>query len=125
MQNRRDFLKTSAAIVASACSMGYTDDEIDTTGEKILLYDPLPAPKLFHVSMAKNRWIMGGNRSGKSESCIGYDLCTFAMGIHPRRVTPENATIWAVSNSWPLVGKLLWGEKIKDYLPIWYDQQTI
>jgi hypothetical protein len=69
------------------------------------------------MNLAKNRWIMGGNRSGKSESNIGFDLCSFALGVHPARETPKNATIWAVANAWPLVGKLLWGEKIKDYLP--------
>jgi phage terminase large subunit len=94
-----------------------SDEDIDMIGEKILLYKPLPAPAMFHQSQAKNRWIMGGNRSGKSESCIGYDLCTFALGIHPYRITLPESTIWAVANAWPLVGKLLWGEKIKDYLP--------
>jgi phage terminase large subunit len=107
------------------------NDDVEMIGEKILNYDPLPAPKKFHASKAKFRWIMGGNRSGKSESCIGYDLCTYALNMHPVRKppslydlnispytkTPKKVTIWAVSNSWPLVGKLLWGEKIKDYLP--------
>lgn len=94
-----------------------SDYQIQMFGAKLLTYQPLPAPDAFHQSQAKNRWIMGGNRSGKSESCIGYDLCAYALCIHPWRITPENATIWAVANAWPLVGKLLWGEKIKDYLP--------
>jgi phage terminase large subunit len=81
------------------------------------MYEALPAPREFHRSQAKNRWIMGGNRSGKSESNIGYDLCAFATGIHKWRETPDNAVIWAVANDWSLVGKLLWQEKIKDYLP--------
>lgn len=103
---------------------------IRNIGRKILLYKPLPAPKGFHLNQAKNRWIFGGNRSGKSESCIGYDLCAFALGVHPYRKTPKNATIWAAANSWPLVGKLLWQEKIKDYLPMcqiqgisWHNKQ--
>jgi len=95
-----------------------TDRELRAVGPKLLTYKPLPAPSRFHRSQAKNRWIFGGNRSGKSEACIGYDLCSFALGIHPFRITPENATIWAGANSWPLVGKLLWSEKIKDYLPM-------
>lgn len=61
--------------------------------------------------------MFGGNRSGKSESNIGYDLCAFATGAHPWRKTPEKAVIWAVADSWPLVGKLLWKEKIQNYLP--------
>jgi hypothetical protein len=72
----------------------------------------------FHKSQAKNRWLCGGNRSGKSEGNIGYDLCSFALGVHPYRRTPKNATIWAGANSWPLVGKLLYSEKIKMYLPM-------
>jgi phage terminase large subunit len=50
--------------------------------------------------------------------------------MHPFRKTPEKAVIWAVADSWPLVGKLLWGEKVKDYLPaeqirriIWHNVQ--
>jgi len=94
-----------------------TNKQIRNIGKKILLYRSLPAPKDFHKSLAKNRWLCGGNRSGKSEGNIGFDLCSFALGVHPHRKTPKNATIWAAANSWPLVGKLLWNEKIKSYLP--------
>ena len=95
-----------------------TDKQIRSVGRKILLYKPLPGPKEFHKSQAKNRRILGGNRSGKSESCIGFDLCSFALFCHPFRLTPKQATIWAAANSWPLVGKLLWSEKIQAYLPM-------
>ncbi|MHC4748213.1 MAG: terminase large subunit domain-containing protein, partial [Planctomycetota bacterium] len=107
-----------------------TDREIDAVGQKLLMYKPLPAPALFHRSQAKFRRMFGGNRSGKSESNIGYDLCAFALGVHPFRWTLPNATIWAVADSWPLVGKLLWQEKIKDYMPksqiydiIWHNKR--
>ena len=95
-----------------------TDRQIRSVGKAILTYRPLPAAKDFHESQAKFRWLFGGNRSGKSEGNIGFDLCSFALGIHPHRRTPKNATIWAAANSWPLVGKLLWSEKIKTYLPM-------
>ena len=95
-----------------------TDRQIRNTGKKILLYRPLPTPKEFHKSQAKNRWLFGGNRSSKSESNIGFDLCSFALGVHPYRKTPKEATIWAAANDWALVGKLLWNEKIKSYLPM-------
>jgi hypothetical protein len=118
MQIRKLLKSMAIAMVTIALSSQvYSDQDINLLGEKILFYKPLPAPKQFHISLAKNRWIMGGNRSGKSESNIGFDLCSFALGVHPVRETPKNATIWAVANSWPLVGKLLYGEKIKDYLP--------
>ena len=107
-----------------------TNRQIQSIGRAILLYRPLPAMRDFHRSPAKNRWLSGGNRSGKSEGNIGYDLCSFALGVHPYRRTPKNATIWASANSWPLVGKLLWSEKIRGYLSMsqiqsvsWHNKQ--
>ncbi len=95
-----------------------TDSQIRYAGRKILLYRPLPALRDFHRSPAKNRWLFGGNRSGKSQGNIGFDLCSFALGLHPYRPAPKNATIWAAANTWDLVGKLLWMEKIRAYLPL-------
>ncbi len=120
MLNRREFIKTAASAVGIRAIFDpskLTNDDIDRIGEKILLYRPLPALARFHASLAKYRRLLGGNRSGKSEGNIGYDLCVFALGIHPYRRTLPNATIWAVADSWALVGKLLWQEKIRDYLP--------
>ena len=95
-----------------------TIEEIcEVAGEKMLLYEPLPAPSLYHVSQARNRWLLGGNRSGKSEANIGWDLCAFALGLHPYRQTPSCAIIWVAAETWQLVGKLLWQEKISHYLP--------
>ena len=111
--------------------MTLTNDQIRYAGRKILAYRPLPAARAFHASPAKNRWLFGGNRSGKSESNIGYDLSSFALGLHPYRRTPKNAVIWATANTWELVGKLLWMEKIRAYLPIgqiasivWHNKQA-
>ena len=106
------------------------DKQIDAAGGKILQYRPLPAPYEFHWSLAKNRWIMGGNRSGKSESCIGYDLCSFALGLHPVRdlpyyEPPDHPIIWAAADTWSLVGKLLWQEKIRDYMPAGEIQEIV
>src|SRR3989304_5627692 len=107
-----------------------TDRQIRYVGKAILGYRPLPSARLFHESPAKYRWLFGGNRSGKSEANIGYDLCSFALGAHPYRRTPQGAVIWAAANTWPLVGKLLWLEKFKRYLPtsqiraiIWHNKQ--
>ena len=94
-----------------------TDKMIRSTGREILTYGALPAMGDFHKSQAKYRWLLGGNRSGKSESNIGFDLCSYALGVHPHRRTPENAVIWAACDTWALAGKLLWSEKIKKYLP--------
>ena len=95
-----------------------TDKQIRYAGRMILTYRPLPAADAFHRSQAKHRFLFGGNRSGKSQACIGFDLCSFALGLHPHRKTPKNATIWAAANTWDLVGKLLWQEKIQAYLPM-------
>lgn len=95
-----------------------TNEQIRYAGRKILLYRPRPAADAFHRSPAKFRWLVGGNRSGKSEANIGFDLCSFALGLHPHRRTPQNAVIWAAANSWELVGKLLWSDKIRAYLPL-------
>ena len=108
-----------------------TNEQIRYAGRAILTYRPLPAARTFHASTAKNRWLFGGNRSGKSQACIGYDLCSFALGLHPYRRTPKNATIWAAANTWELVGKLLWMEKIRGFLPmgqiasiVWHNKQA-
>lgn len=95
-----------------------TDRQIAMIGRKILAYGALPEAKKFHASPAKYRWFFGGNRSGKSEANIGYDLCSFALGVHLHRPTPVGAVIWAIAPTWEMVGKILWQEKIKAYLPM-------
>jgi len=102
-----------------------TNEQIRAIGKAILLYRPLPAMREFHASPAKNRWVFGGNRSGKSHGNIAYDLCSFALGVHPYRRTPKDAVIWAGANTWPLVGKLLWSEKVKAFIPASQIQQPI
>ncbi len=51
----------------------------------------------FHKCMKKNRWVFGGNRSGKTE-CGAVETVYLARGIHPYR---ENKPIscWVVSLS--------------------------
>jgi len=90
---------------------------IQSLGKPLCLYAPLPAAAGFHASNKKFRWYFGGNRSGKSEANIGFDLCTYALGCHPYRRTPPNAVIWAATDTWDMVGKVLWQEKISQYLP--------
>ncbi len=88
-----------------------------TCGKQMVEYKALPTADAFHRSQARFRWMLGGNRSGKAESNIGYDLSSFALGVHPFRETPEDAVIWAITDTWEMAGKLLWGEKLKAYLP--------
>jgi terminase large subunit-like protein len=94
-----------------------TTQQIRDVGEAIAVYQPLPAAKAFHPSRKPIRWLFGGNRASKSTTNIGFDMCSFALGVHPVRKTPKNAVIWACTANWAMVGKILWREKVRTYLP--------
>ena len=67
----------------------------------------------FHKCLKKNRWVFGGNRSGKTE-CGAVETVWLARGIHPFR---ENKQIsaWVVSLS-KQVQRDVAQEKILHYL---------
>ncbi|MFA5449219.1 MAG: terminase family protein [Clostridia bacterium] len=50
----------------------------------------------FHRSAARNRWVFGGNRSGKTE-CGAVETVWRARGIHPYRENRAGASGWVVS----------------------------
>ena len=52
----------------------------------------------FHMCNKKNRWVFGGNRSGKTE-CGAVETVWLARGIHPYRQNKDNVSIWVVSLS--------------------------
>jgi len=52
----------------------------------------------FHKCKKKNRWVFGGNRSGKTE-CGAVESVYFARGIHPYRENKDNVFGWVVSLS--------------------------
>lgn len=52
----------------------------------------------FHKSNKRNRWVFGGNRTGKSE-CGAVEVVWMALGIHPYRKNRESTTGWVVSLS--------------------------
>lgn len=52
----------------------------------------------FHRSPYRNRWVFGGNRSGKTE-CGAVEALYMARGIHPYRTNKPNVTGWIVSLS--------------------------
>ncbi|MBE7082687.1 MAG: hypothetical protein E7378_03335 [Clostridiales bacterium] len=52
----------------------------------------------FHMCNKKNRWVFGGNRSGKTE-CGAVETVWLARGIHPYRQNRKDAQIWVVSLS--------------------------
>ncbi|MFA6330790.1 MAG: terminase family protein [Clostridia bacterium] len=52
----------------------------------------------FHKSSKRNRWVFGGNRSGKTE-CGAVETVWFARGIHPYRKITSATLGWVVSLS--------------------------
>lgn len=52
----------------------------------------------FHKCQKRNRWVFGGNRSGKTE-CGAVETIWLARGIHPFRENKPNVEGWVVSLS--------------------------
>ena len=52
----------------------------------------------FHRCLKKNRWVFGGNRSGKTE-CGAVEAVWLARGIHPFRENKKDVSGWVVSLS--------------------------
>lgn len=53
---------------------------------------------LFHKNPCRNRWVFGGNRSGKTE-CGAVECVYMARGIHPYRENRKDVFGWVVSLS--------------------------
>lgn len=69
----------------------------------------------FHKSKKRNRWVFGGNRTGKTE-CGAVETIWLALGIHPYRKNKPNVEGWVVSLS-NRVQKEVAQSKILKYLP--------
>ncbi len=52
----------------------------------------------FHKCLKRNRWVFGGNRSGKTE-CGAAECVYMARGIHPYRENKRETAGWVVSLS--------------------------
>ena len=50
----------------------------------------------FHKCPKKNKWVFGGNRSGKTE-CGAVEVVYLARGIHPYIKNIKNVNGWCVS----------------------------
>lgn len=77
----------------------------------------------FHKSQKRNRWVFGGNRSGKTE-CGAVESVWMARGIHPYRENKNNVFGWVVSLS-TKVQKEVAQDKILKYLDKQYIQEII
>lgn len=72
----------------------------------------------FHRCQKRNRWVFGGNRSGKTE-CGAVESVWLALGIHPFRQNREEVFGWVVSLS-QQVQRDVAQAKILKYLPSRY-----
>ena len=69
----------------------------------------------FHKCRKRNRWVFGGNRSGKTE-CGAVEAIWILRGIHPYRKNRKDAFGWSVSLS-QQVQRDVAQSKILKYLP--------
>ena len=78
----------------------------------------------FHKCQKKNRWVFGGNRSGKTE-CGAVECVYMARGIHPFRKNRKDVFGWVVSLS-TQVQRDVAQTKILSYLnPSWIADVTM
>ena len=78
----------------------------------------------FHKCQKKNRWVFGGNRSGKTE-CGAVESVYMARGIHPYRQNKDNVFGWVVSLS-QQVQRDVAQSKILSYInPSWIEDVTM
>lgn len=68
----------------------------------------------FHKCIKRNRWVFGGNRSGKTE-CGAVEVIWLARGIHPFKENKPNVSGWVVSLT-SKVQKEVAQDKILSYL---------
>lgn len=69
----------------------------------------------FHKSTKRNRWVFGGNRTGKTE-CGAVETIWLSLGIHPFKKNKDSTECWVVSLS-NRVQKEVAQAKILKYLP--------
>lgn len=78
----------------------------------------------FHKCQKKNRWVFGGNRSGKTE-CGAVEAVYMARGIHPYRENRKDVFGWVVSLS-TQVQRDVAQAKVLNYLnPSWIEDVTM
>ncbi|MDE6442545.1 MAG: terminase family protein [Clostridia bacterium] len=87
-------------------------------GENLAAYNRTKRHKkqiAFHKCKKRNRWVFGGNRSGKTE-CGAVECIWMLRGIHPYRKNRKDVFGWAVSLS-AQVQRDVAQAKILKYLP--------
>jgi len=77
----------------------------------------------FHKSAFRNRWVFGGNRTGKTE-CGAVEAVWFARGIHPFREIRKPTSGWVVSLTHE-VQRDVAQSKLLSYLPKEWIEQIV
>ena len=83
------------------------------TGEKVH-----EKQMLFHKCLKRNRWVFGGNRSGKTE-CGAVEAVWAARGIHPFRPNRKNSEGWVVSLSYEVQRDVAQAKVLSYLKPEW------
>lgn len=78
---------------------------------------------LFHRCPKRNRWVFGGNRTGKTE-CGAVECVWMARGIHPFRQNHDNVSGWVVSLT-QQVQRDVAQAKVLKYLPDRYIREVV
>ena len=74
----------------------------------------------FHKCKKRNRWVFGGNRSGKTE-CGAVESIYFARGIHPYRKNKDCVFGWVVSLSQQVQRDVAQSKILKYLNPDWIE----
>ncbi len=72
----------------------------------------------FHKCIKKNRWVFGGNRTGKTE-CGAVEVVYFARGSHPYREINKATSGWVVSLSTQVQRDVAQSKILKYINPDW------
>lgn len=78
----------------------------------------------FHRCKKKNRWVFGGNRSGKTE-CGAVESVWLARGIHPYKKNKPNVFGWVVSLSAQVQRDVAQAKILKYLDPEWIEDVTM
>ena len=66
----------------------------------------------FHKCKKRNRWVFGGNRSGKTE-CGAVDCVYMARGIHPYRENRKDHSRGYDSRTPQFLCLILWAQRLQ------------
>ena len=75
----------------------------------------------FHRCLKRNRWVFGGNRSGKTE-CGAVEAVWWARGIHPYRANRDGAEGWVVSLSYEVQRDVAQAKILRYLDPDWIEE---